>query len=166
MSGHTWPCEVCGVLTDQGGMCGPCWSAGQALVRGEVAAPLAIPKRAKKKPGESEVLRRIREAVGALEGVTLWRNNTGMLEDRHGTKVRFGLCEGSADLIGCVECYWGEATSTRVGRFFALEVKQPGKKPTAAQHAFLDLVRSLGGHAAWVDNVKDALAEVELARAL
>jgi hypothetical protein len=30
----------------------------------------------------------------------LWRNNTGTLRDQHGRPVQFGLCKGSADLIG------------------------------------------------------------------
>ncbi len=181
-------CEDCGGPTDGGGLCGPCWGAaqGRSAIAGTVGGQLAelvdantihIPRRPAKRAGESEIVRRIREAVGALEGVTIWRNNTGMLEDRHGTKVRFGLCEGSADLVGIVQMrrpvYVNGAVAgyavdgfSGVGRFFALEVKQPGKKPTAAQHAFLDLVRSLGGYGAWCDSVSDALAHVEKARAL
>jgi hypothetical protein len=30
----------------------------------------------------------------------LFRNNTGTLRDQHGRPVQFGLCKGSADLIG------------------------------------------------------------------
>lgn len=137
---------------------------------------IPIPRKPPRQKGESEIVRRIREAAGALEGVVLFRNNTGMLEDRHGTKVRFGLCEGSADLVGMVDCWvtgqttgQGYAATTkihRIGRFIAIEVKQPGEKPTKEQTDFLDLVASMGGYACWVDSVESALAHVALARQL
>lgn len=132
--------------------------------------PIPIPKKPPKRVGESDVLRRIREAVGAIDGVTLWRNNTGMLEDRNGTKVRFGLCEGSADLVGIVEVpgdheAWPPGPKT-IGRFIAIEVKKPGKKPTKEQLAFLELVTKMGGYACWVTSVDEAVAHVRWARCL
>jgi hypothetical protein len=124
-----------------------------------VSVRIPVPRRVKRDPGESDILRRIREEFGKLPYVTMWRNNTGMLEDRNGTKVRFGLCEGSADLVGIVTMPSG------VGRFFALEVKQPGKVPTAKQFAFLAHVNKMGGYGCWADAVEVAVDHVEDARA-
>jgi hypothetical protein len=54
----------------------------------------------------------------------LFRNNTGTLRDQHGRPVSFGLCKGSADLIG-----WKRVTVTpemvgsTVAVFTSIEVK-------------------------------------------
>lgn len=54
--------------------------------------------------------------------------------------------KGVSDLIGVL----------RDGRFFALEVKRPGEKPSANQAAFLALVREAGGAAGVVERWEDA----------
>lgn len=87
--------------------------------------------------------------------VVLWRNNCGVLADRHGRAVRYGLCPGSSDLIGIL------APS---GRLLALEVKRPSERPTAEQTRFLDLVRRMGGVAAIVTSAAEAVAVVEEAK--
>lgn len=60
--------------------------------------------------------------------------------------MRAGLCEGSSDLIGWTTV---EITPEMVGRkvavFTAVEVKVPGKRPTAEQVNFLAQVRTAGG---------------------
>jgi len=68
--------------------------------------------------------------------ITIFRNNTGKLEDKRGRWVSFGLCEGSADLVGY---------HNRTGKFLAFEVKVPGKKPTKAQTNFINAVNKAGG---------------------
>jgi hypothetical protein len=45
--------------------------------------------------------------------VRLWRNNVGALRDENGRLVRYGLCPGSADLIG-LQCL-----PSGLGRFVA-----------------------------------------------
>ena len=60
--------------------------------------------------------------------------------------VRFGLCPGSADLIGIYK-----------GRFVAMEVKLPGQKPRPDQVRFLQHVEDMGGIAGVVTSVEDAL---------
>ena len=60
--------------------------------------------------------------------------------------VRFGLCPGSADLIGIYK-----------GRFVAMEVKLPGQKPRLDQVRFLQHVEDMGGIAGVVTSVEDAL---------
>ena len=48
---------------------------------------------------EQQIQQHIR--IACSTGATrLFRNNTGTLRDQHGRPVSFGLCKGSADLIG------------------------------------------------------------------
>ena len=111
------------------------------------------------RPLEREVLSSIRLALGLEPDLVLWRNNVGVATHvtTHvgrglGTcRVVYGLCPGSADLVGLL------APS---GRFLGLEVKRPGEKPTPAQVQWLDLVRGMGGFAAVVSSVDEALAAV------
>lgn len=75
------------------------------------------------------------KAEAEKHGAYLWRNNTGGLYDRTGRFVKYGLCTGSSDLIGVLPD----------GKFLAIEVKLPGKKPTEAQIKFLDWIKEKGG---------------------
>lgn len=84
--------------------------------------------------------------------IVVWRNNVGVLTDRRGIPVKYGLCVGSSDLIGI---------SSRHGRMFALEVKMPGKSPTKEQVAFMALVRKMGGFATVVTSIEDAEKAIE-----
>lgn len=103
---------------------------------------------------EAEIQRAIRLRLAATGKVLLFRNNVGVGEFQ-GQRVRFGLLRGSSDLIGLIK---------PSGRFFALEVKRPGKKPTKEQEMFMKLVRSFGGHAACVDSVEKAVLELDIAQ--
>jgi len=47
------------------------------------------------------------------------------------------------------------------GRYFALEVKQPGEKPTPEQSGFIQTIRAAGGIAAVVYSYLDAKAVLE-----
>lgn len=76
-------------------------------------------------------------------GATVWRNNTGMLYNRRGTPVKYGLCKGSSDIIGIWQ-----------GRFLAIEVKRPNKKATKDQQRFIDHVNAKGGIAFVCDDEK------------
>lgn len=58
--------------------------------------------------------------------------------------VSFGF-KGLSDIIG----------QLKDGRMLAVEVKRPGKLPTADQEAFMRLVNSSGGLAFWADDVFD-----------
>ena len=82
---------------------------------------------------ESELMRQIQLEASKL-GARLLRNNVGMLKDRRGTYVRYGLGSGSSDLIG-----WYK------GRFLAVEVKIDNEEPTEEQENFLDQVNLAGG---------------------
>jgi len=80
-------------------------------------------------------------------GCTVWRNNVGVLPDRNGVPIRFGLCVGSCDLIGM----------TPSGQFLAVEVKACKGRATMQQLAFIDLVKRLGGIAGICRSPQDAL---------
>lgn len=107
---------------------------------------------------EREIQHEIRLKIGALPDVVLWRNETGAAKHigprGRAQHVRYGLCVGSADLIGV-----GPG-----GRFLALEVKTTTGTVTEEQRMFLELVRSKGGIAAVVRSVDEALAVIEAAR--
>ena len=85
-----------------------------------MADVIPIRKRAKKPATETDLVRAIMVAVNRLPYATLWRNQTGMLEDRNGRPVRFGLAVGSADLIGMVEVEPHEAGGVHYGRHVAI----------------------------------------------
>ena len=90
--------------------------------------------------------------------VRLFRNNTGALKDINGRLVRFGLCQGSSDLIG-----WRTVTITPemvgqdIAQFVAIEVKDRGRA-TAEQVRFIEVVRDAGGLAGVARSVEDAKA--------
>jgi len=92
---------------------------------------------------ESNIQQLIRMELSRL-GARIWRNNSGMLRDANGTPVRYGLCVGSSDLIGIYK-----------GRFIAIEVKQPNKKPTSEQVNFIRIVRENGGLADVLTSERD-----------
>ncbi len=106
---------------------------------------------------EQQTQQQIRLAV-SRGPVRLWRNNTGMLRDQHGQPVTFGLCPGSADLIGYTTI---EVTPDMVGQrlavFTAVEVKSPTGRPTPEQAAFLDHIRQAGGRAGIARSVDEAM---------
>jgi hypothetical protein len=96
---------------------------------------------------ESEIQDQIRLAVGRRDDVVLWRNNVGCQGG-----VRYGLCKGSSDLVGLLR---------GSGRFVALEVKAPNGKISDEQRMFLALIRQLGGVAAVVRSVEEAISAID-----
>jgi hypothetical protein len=105
---------------------------------------------------EQAIQQRIRLAV-SRGCVRLWRNNTGRLRDERGQLVTFGLCPGSADLIGYRSVV---VTPDMVGQtlavFAAVEVKSPTGRPTPEQTTFLEHVAAAGGLAGIARSVDDA----------
>lgn len=106
-------------------------------------------------------------------GTTMFRNNVGYAEktDKNTGKkywVRFGLCEGSSDLIGItpVKITQGMIGKT-VGVFTAIEVKKDvtkkyDKHRMETQQRFIDFVNNKGGFAFKSDDpekAKDSIME-------
>ena len=110
---------------------------------------------------EHEIQQRIRLAcAGPGSTARLWRNNVGRLLDAHGRPVTFGLCPGSADLIGYVPVTITPAmVGQRLAVFAAVEVKRPGGgRATPQQAQWLESVRAAGGIAGIATSVAEAQA--------
>jgi VRR-NUC domain len=114
----------------------------------------------------------ILRALNRLPGVRVVRNaNLGPVvpwakrHDPAAVPILAGLGPGSADLVGIVRVDSG------IGRVIALEVKLPALGRLRAgdlrpdQARWIDVFRRLGGHAAVVHSVAEALAAVEACRA-
>lgn len=81
------------------------------------------------------------------EGCLVWRNNTGVLPDKNGRPIKFGLCKGSADLIGiCPD-----------GVFLAVECKNATGRVTPEQSRFINAIRNKGGRAGIARNAQEAI---------
>ena len=107
--------------------------------------------------GEQRIQQEIRIACSTGD-TRLFRNNTGTLKDQNGRPVQFGLCKGSADLIG-----WKRVTVTpemvgqQVAVFLSIEVKTPTGRVRPEQQQWLDAVQTAGGIAGVARSVEDAL---------
>ena len=107
-------------------------------------------------PSEQSIQQEIR--IACSNGNTrLFRNNTGTLKDANGRPVQFGLCKGSADLIG-----WKRVTvtedmvGTQVAVFLSIEVKTATGRLRPEQQQWLDAVQAAGGIAGVARSVSDA----------
>lgn len=107
---------------------------------------------------EQTIQQNIRLALGTRPDLKLFRNNTGAFADANGRMVQFGLCKGSADLIG-----WRIVTITpdMVGQqmaiFASIEVKTPTGKLRPEQKQWLKVVQASGGIAGVARSVEDAV---------
>jgi hypothetical protein len=97
--------------------------------------------------------------IACSTGATrLFRNNTGTLRDQHGRPVSFGLCKGSADLIGwTMRTVTQEMVGQQVAVFTSIEVKTPTGRVKPEQQAWLEAVHHAGGIAGVARSVEDAL---------
>ena len=96
--------------------------------------------------------------IACSKGVCrLFRNNTGTLVDRNGRPVQFGLCKGSADLIGwTTRTITAEMVGTHVAVFTSIEVKTATGSLRPEQRQWLDTVQAAGGVAGVARSVADA----------
>jgi hypothetical protein len=111
-------------------------------------------------PRETDLVKAVLQYL-ALRGGVAWRANTGAFAfpAKGGRRrfVRFGP-PGQADVLGvlaptgrllaCENC-------ARRGVFLAVECKMPGRKLTAQQSSFLEMVRNAGGVALCVTSVRE-----------
>ncbi len=92
-------------------------------------------------------------------GVVIYRNNVGKWQDKTGRWVRYGLCQGSSDLIGFRSILvTSDMVGQRVAVFVACEVKTATGRATKEQVHFLDTVRDAGGIAMLVRSEDEAEA--------
>jgi hypothetical protein len=108
---------------------------------------------------ETHLQQRIRLACSVGRS-RLFRNNVGALRDATtGRLIRFGLCPGSADLIGWRRLtITPEMVGTTIAQFVSLEVKAPGRirETRPDQLVWRDQVAAAGGLAVIADSVKSA----------
>jgi hypothetical protein len=112
---------------------------------------------------EAAIQQDIRLALGQTPGLRVFRNNVGAIKDRNNRLVRYGLCTGSADLIG-----WQSVVITpamvgqRFARFISVEVKTPSGRLSPEQETWQAAVQKAGGIAVVarsVDDVRFLLAD-------
>jgi hypothetical protein len=105
---------------------------------------------------EQRIQQEIRLAI-SYGDTKVFRNNTGTLRDQHGRPVQFGLCKGSADLIGWrTVTVTPEMVGTQVAVFLSIEVKTPTGRLRPEQQQWLDAVQAAGGIAGVARSVEDA----------
>jgi hypothetical protein len=103
---------------------------------------------------ESALQREIRLHLGQKPDLVLWRNNVGrVFDERSQNWIQYGLCPGSADLIGIL-----------AGRFFALEIKTKKGRSSKEQTLFRELVNSAGGYCGEARSVDEAEAHYQRAK--
>ncbi len=101
---------------------------------------------------ETALQNKIRLAINA-PNVRMFRNNVGMING-----IRFGLCNGSSDLIGFQSVtITPEMVGQKIAIFTAIEVKTESGKVSEQQTKFLNMVARFGGIGAVVRNVDDAV---------
>lgn len=82
---------------------------------------------------EQDIQTSIMNYISSIGGLPIKFNNIGIYAKA-----------GVSDILACVK-----------GRFVAIEVKKPGKKPTALQNIFIEAINQIGGIAFWTDNLDD-----------
>jgi hypothetical protein len=108
-------------------------------------------------PSEQTIQQHIRLACSS-GNCRLFRNNTGTLKDANGRPVQFGLCKGSADLIG-----WRSVTITtemvgqQIAVFTSIEVKAATGRIRPEQQQWLNAVQAAGGIAGVARSVGEAM---------
>lgn len=111
---------------------------------------------------ESHIQSAVWSTLGSMDGVRLFRNNVGTAQTYDGRFIRFGLCEGSSDLIGWTEyVVQPEDVGRRIAVYTAIEIKTPRGRATCKQRAFIDAVRRAGGISGIARSPNDALSILE-----
>ena len=90
---------------------------------------------------EQDIQCKIMGYISSIGGLPIKFNNIGIYAKA-----------GVSDILACIK-----------GRFVAIEVKRPGKKPSQLQENFINAINDTGGLAFWADNlddVKDKLKEL------
>lgn len=122
---------------------------------------LDVPKPGNKN-GELQIQDAIRLELGnprVYPDVFLVRNNVGVLQDKEGRYVRYGLGPGSADLVGIFTCEDGR------GLYVEAEIKTPTGKQSDEQKRREQLIKRKGGIYVVLRSVDDAKRWIQDLRA-
>lgn len=94
---------------------------------------------------ETAIQNRVWKAAARM-GWTLFRNNVGVAVFPDSV-VRYGLCPGSADLVGIRPVTITEdMVGTQIGQFVAVEVKTGTGTVSPEQKKWLERMKALGAH--------------------
>ena len=110
---------------------------------------------------ETSILQRIRLAC-SRGACRLFRNNVGQAKLSSGRVVKFGLCQGSGDLIG-----WKTITITphhvghEIAVFVSVEVKTPTGMVSPEQKNWRMVVQGAGGIAVIARSEEEARAALQ-----
>lgn len=97
---------------------------------------------------EARILRKLLLNQRNRRDLRLFRNTVGMFRKPDGSAVKYGLGEGTSDLVGFRSLTVTEEMVGRtIAQFVAVEVKTPTGKVSEMQRAFLALVQRMGGYA-------------------
>jgi hypothetical protein len=108
-------------------------------------------------PSEQTIQQHIRLAC-SIGTCRLFRNNTGTLRDINGRPVTFGLCKGSADLIGwTTRTITPEMVGQQIAVFTSIEVKSSSGRVKPEQQQWLNAVQAAGGIAGVARSVGEAM---------
>jgi hypothetical protein len=124
---------------------------------------------------EKDIQTKIMLALGKMQNVRIFRNNTGnaiagaryiridkpttvTLQPgdwivKAGSRIQYGLCNGSSDLIG-----WRHIKG--MSQFLAVEVKAPRGIVSPDQENFLRVVRECGGCGIVARSEEEAVAQI------
>lgn len=109
---------------------------------------IALPPKRIRKRVELDITHDCLVALSRIRGVRAARNNNGVIEDRRGIPITFGLGEGSPDLVGLITFGGANTCEPRgisaaglallrtlepVAVAFGIEVKQPKRYATKSQ---------------------------------
>ena len=107
-------------------------------------------------PSERTLLRMILREFGSRPNMRLFRNNVGVAVYPDGSRVAYGLCPGSSDLIGFQTILiTPEMIGQSIARFVAIEVKGPNTRSGPEQLNFLRVVSEAGGTAILARSLDD-----------
>ena len=100
----------------------------------------------KKRLKEKDVLKACEKLLSSY-GFRVIRVNSGMtkIQGPRGNRYIRMAAPGTSDLIAC----------SPDGKFFAIEIKAPGKKPSEVQLKFLKKISDRRGIAMWTDSAED-----------
>lgn len=113
---------------------------------------------------ERDIQHAIRLELGKERDLDLERRTVGMLKDDKGHPIKFGTV-GEADLQGVLALLvLLDGNPVTIGRFFALEVKIPGKHMRPEQRLWAERKRMRGGFVAEVHSVEEAVEALARAR--
>ncbi len=105
---------------------------------------------------EKTLLRMVLREFGSRPDIRLFRNNVGVAVYPDGSRVAYGLCPGSSDLIGFqTVCITPEMVGQLIAQFVAIEVKGARTLVGPRQRSFLSVVSDAGGKAILARSLDD-----------